>query len=96
LIVSGTHSTALLLGLTASHFARKSSVVGVSFSVEFVRAVLADEVVTLEWIVEAVRHPPKRGGHLVDLKGCLRNKSGEVCVSARGTVLVGRDTPSRK
>jgi acyl dehydratase len=39
LIASGTHTTALLLGLTASHFSKKGSVVGLEFWVRFRRPV---------------------------------------------------------
>jgi acyl dehydratase len=34
-IASGTHTTALLLGLTASHFSRDASMVGLEFWVQF-------------------------------------------------------------
>ena len=91
LIVSGTHTTALLLGLTASHFAKLGAVIGVGFSVSFAQPVHADECVTFEWTVDAVCPCSKRGGQRVDMKGCLRNASGRVCVSATGSVLVGID-----
>ena len=89
LIVSGTHTTALLLGLTASHFSKLGSVVGVRFSVAFQRPVHADESVLLEWIVDGIRTKPNGNGRLVDMTGSLRNREGEVCVSATGTVLIG-------
>ena len=91
LIVSGTHTTALLLGLTASHFGKRGAVIGVGFSVSFEHPVHADECVTLEWTVDAVRPCSKGGGQRVDMKGCLRNASGRVCLSATGSVLVGID-----
>jgi 3-hydroxybutyryl-CoA dehydratase len=91
LIVSGTHTAALLLGLTASHFSKQGSVVGVKFSVAFHRAVRADETVLLEWVVDEVRPRSKGSGRFVDMTGSLRNRQGEVCVSATGTVLVGAD-----
>ena len=47
LIVSGRHTTALLLGLTASHFAKRGVVIGVGFSVSIERPVYADKCVTL-------------------------------------------------
>jgi 3-hydroxybutyryl-CoA dehydratase len=91
LIVSGTHTTALLLGLTASHFAKRGAVIGVGFSVSFERPVYGDERVTLEWTVDTV-HPCSRGsGQRVEMKGCLRDARGKVCVSATGTVLIGID-----
>lgn len=95
LIVSGTHTTALLLGLTASHFSKLGSVVGVGFSVAFERPVYANESVVLEWVVNAVRPRPGREGQFVDMTGSVRNRAGEVCVSATGTVLIGLDLSVR-
>lgn len=91
LIVSGTHTTALLLGLTASHFSKRGTVVGVSFSVAFARPVAADESVLLEWVVNDVRPRPQGRGQLVEMTGSVRDRRGDVCVSATGTVLVGLD-----
>ena len=91
LIVSGTQTAALLLGLTASHFAKQGTVIGVGFSVSFERPVYGDESVTLEWAVDTVRPCSTGGGQRVDMKGCLRNASGTICVSATGSVLVGVD-----
>jgi acyl dehydratase len=49
LIASGTHTTALLLGLTASHFSKHGSMVGLEFWVRFRRPIYADETLRLEW-----------------------------------------------
>lgn len=95
LIVSGTHTTALLMGLTASHFSKTTSVVGIAFGIELRRPVFADAAVILTWTVTAVQ--PHKGGpaQRVDLAGDLRDGQGRVCVSATGQVLVGLDeTPS--
>jgi len=42
-IASGTHTTALLLALTASHFSKTCAMVGLEFWVRFRKAVRADE-----------------------------------------------------
>jgi acyl dehydratase len=88
LIASGTHTTALLLGLTASHFSRTHSVVGISFSVELRRPVYADATVWMEWEVTAAT-PGDHGSQRVTLRGSMRDEAGEKCVAARGTVQVG-------
>ncbi|MGO4605959.1 MaoC family dehydratase [Variovorax sp. 2RAF20] len=88
LIASGTHTTALLLGLTASHFSQMHSVVGISFSVDLHRPVCADATVWMEWEVIAVTHGD-RGSQRVTLRGSMRDEVGEECVAARGTVRVG-------
>jgi acyl dehydratase len=89
LIASGTHTTALLLGLTASHFSRITSVVGRRFTVEFRRAVAADAAVGIEWRVVAITPRPGRRGRTVQLEGALvDHASGEACVTAQGEVVI--------
>jgi 3-hydroxybutyryl-CoA dehydratase len=88
LIVSGTHTTALMMGLTASYFAQRGTVLGLHFSVDLLLPVWADETVTLEWAVESALCRPK-GGHVLELGGAVRDCEGQVRVRARGRVLVG-------
>jgi len=89
LIASGTHTTAILLGLTASHFSKITSVVGRRFTVEFRRAVRADATVIVEWQVMGLTPRATRPGKIVRLEGTLTDKSsGEVCVAAQGEVVV--------
>ena len=89
LIASGTHTTALLLGLTASHFSKITSVVGRRFSVEFRRAVRADATVTIAWQVMDLTPRATRPGIIVRLEGTVTDQaSGEVCVVGRGEVVV--------
>lgn len=89
LIASGTHTAALLMGLTASHFAKRGTVVGVGFDIAFRRPVFATACVTLAWTVTGVE--PHRGGpgRLVALRGAVRDEAGRDCVEATGRVLVG-------
>ena len=88
LIVSGTHTAALLLGLTASHFAQRASVVGIRFAVDFLQAVRADAAVTMAWSVTRVHRHPGGRGWFVDLSGELCSEDQGLCVTASGTVLV--------
>jgi len=89
LIASGTHTTALLLGLTASYFSKHGSVVGVEFAVKFQRAVLADQKIQLQWTVSGLEPYEKGAGQRVHLAGQLIDSRGAVCVAATGQVLVG-------
>lgn len=90
LIVSGTHSSALLFGLTASHFSKATSVVGRRFTVQFKRAVRADAKVIIEWRVVGLATRASRPGTVVQLDGDMRDAaSGEVCVRATGEVVIG-------
>jgi 3-hydroxybutyryl-CoA dehydratase len=87
-IASGAQTTGLLMGLTATHFSRRSAMVGLDFWFRFRRAVYADETVRLEWLVVAVRPAPRLSGEIVELRGRLRNAAGETAVGAKGRVLV--------
>lgn len=88
LIASGTHTTALLLGLTASHFSTKGSMVGLEFWVRFRRAIYADETVKLEWLVIKVTPNEKLGGEVVELRGRIQCQDGKTALGAKGRVLV--------
>src|SRR5262245_16087871 len=88
LIASGTQTTALLLGLTATHFSKGTSMVGLEYWVGFRRPVFADETIYLEWLVIKVTPNPRLGGHIVDLRGRIRGQDGQTAVGAKGRVLI--------
>lgn len=88
LVASGTQTTALLLGLTASHFAAHGTMVGLEFWVQFRRPVLADETITVEWLVVKVEERPDRRARLVHLCGRVTGQQGRTAVGAKGLVLV--------
>lgn len=87
LIVSGTHTTALILGLTASHFSKSHSVVGISFSVEFRKPVFADASVHIKWEVVATSKT-RNNAHRVELRGGMYDENGALCVQATGAVRI--------
>lgn len=91
LIASGTHTTSLLLGLTATHFARRGSVLGTSFSVDLLRPVLATETVLMEWCVTSIAAHSK-GGSILELQGAMRGADERTRVLAQGTVLFTPDS----
>jgi 3-hydroxybutyryl-CoA dehydratase len=88
LIASGTHTTALLLGLTASHFSKRAAMVGLEFWVRFRRPVYADETVRLEWLVVKVTPNQKLNGDIVELRGRIRAQDGQTALGAKGRVLL--------
>jgi acyl dehydratase len=88
LIASGTHTTALLLGLTAAHFSRGAVMVGLEFWVRFRRAIYADETIQLEWLVVKVTPNAKLKGDIVELRGRIKGESGQTALGAKGRVLV--------
>jgi 3-hydroxybutyryl-CoA dehydratase len=88
LIASGTHTTALLLGLTAAHFSPRGSMLGLEFWVRFRRPVFADETIRLEWLVVRVTWSDKLNGDIVELRGRIQGADGRTALGARGRVLV--------
>lgn len=88
LIASGTHTTALLLGLTASHFSQHGAMVGLEFWVRFRRPIYADETIRLEWLVVKVTPNEKLRGEIVELRGRITGQDGQTSVGAKGRVLV--------
>ena len=88
LIASGPQTTAHLLALTASHFSQRGAMLGLEFWVRFRRPVYADETITLEWLVVSVKHNARLGGDVIDLRGRIRNQTGETAVGAKGRILL--------
>ena len=88
LIASGTHTTALLLGLTARHYSKGAAMVGLEFWVRFRRPVYADETIRLEWLVIKVTPSEKLHGDIVELRGRIRTGDGQTALGAKGRVLV--------
>src|SRR5262249_1681256 len=82
LIASGTHTTALLLGLTASHYSKHGAMVGLEFWVRFRRPIFADETIRLEWLVVKVTPHEKLKGEVVELRGRIKGQSGETALGA--------------
>ena len=87
-IASGTFTTALLLGLTASHYSQSAAMVGLEFWVRFRRPIYADETIRLEWLVVKVTPNPKLQGDVVELRGRIRNQCGDTALGAKGRILV--------
>jgi len=87
-IASGTFTTALLLGLTASHYSKSAAMVGLEFWVRFRRPIYADETIRLDWLVVKVTPNPKLKGDVVELRGRIRNESRDTALGAKGRILV--------
>jgi acyl dehydratase len=87
-IASGPQTTSLLMGLTATHFSARGAMLGMEFSFRFMRPVLADQRVKLEWLVVRVGPAARSRGEIVDLRGRLQTQDGRTAVGAKGRVLV--------
>ncbi|MEM7131504.1 MAG: MaoC family dehydratase [Chloroflexota bacterium] len=88
LIASGTHTSALLMGLTANHFSTFGAMVGLEFSLYFKKPVFADETIVLEWLIVDTKPHKRTQGLIVDLRGRIQNSEGITSVGAKGKVLV--------
>lgn len=87
-IASGTYTTALLLGLTATYFSRSSSMLGLDYWVGFKRAIFADEKIRLEWLVVRVTPNEKLRGVVVELRGRILGEDGKTSLGAKGRLLI--------
>ncbi len=88
LTASGTHTIALLLAPTASHFSKKGAMLGLEFWVRFLRPIYADETILLEWMVVKVTPNEKLKGEIVDLRGRIKGQDGTTSLGAKGRILV--------
>ncbi len=88
LIASGTHTSSLLMALTATHFSQRAQPLGLDFSLKFHKAVHADDTLRLAWTVTRVQWKASLGGDLVSLTGEARNQRDELVLAATGTLLV--------
>ena len=87
-IASGPHTSALLMGCTASHFSRSGPMLGLEFSFRFRQPVHANQTLSIEWLVVAVRTSRRLGGDVVDLRGRMQDATGNTVVGAKGRVLL--------
>jgi 3-hydroxybutyryl-CoA dehydratase len=87
-LASGTQTTAQLMALTATHFAKRGAMLGLEFWFRFNKPVYADETIDLEWLIVSVKQTSRRDGEIIDLRGRLRTQHGETAVGAKGRVLV--------
>ncbi len=93
IIASGQQSSALMMGLVASHFSRADDghardMLCLNFNFAFKAPIHADTDVDLRWAVTLVEFNPRLDGWIGHLNGHARCDGGTDCVIARGTVLV--------
>jgi acyl dehydratase len=88
LIVSGPHVSALLLGLTATHFSQRCAPLGLEFTIHFARAIRAGTTLELAWTLERLVPKASLGGHLATLAGQAADDEGQVHVRATGLLLL--------
>ncbi|MEP7297994.1 MAG: MaoC family dehydratase [Burkholderiales bacterium] len=92
-IASGQHTSALLMGMLATHFSRSDDGVArrmlcLNMNFAFKRPVFAEQDVDLQWRVSKVEWNRLLGGMLSHLDGYASIVPGHPSVIARGTILV--------
>ena len=88
LIASGTHVSALMMGLTATHFSQSCAPLGLEFTLRFARAIHAGATLELRWIVTALTSKASLRGDLATLDGSAHDDAGVVYVEGKALLLL--------
>jgi acyl dehydratase len=91
IIASGSHVSALLMGMCAGHFADKGTNVGLDFTFRFQAPVRIDDTVTLRWRVSATSPKLSLKGDIVTLEGEAVRSDGIVAVISTAHALLFHD-----
>src|SRR5207249_5971418 len=67
IIASGPHLSAIFMGITATHFSRRGTALGLEFNFQFRKAARAGETLELRWRVVRVEPKEKLRGEIVFL-----------------------------
>ena len=93
IIASGQQTTALMIGLAASHFSRSDDglareLLCLNFNFAFKAPVFAEQELVLNWRVASVEWNATLGGWLFHADGRATVRNAHPCVIGRGTLLV--------
>jgi acyl dehydratase len=88
LIASGTHTSALILGLIASYLSERWPSLGLGFSVRLKKAVRAGETLTVSGRVVSITPKPSLRGDLAIIEAEMSNADGQAAVSVRSESLL--------
>ena len=88
IIASGSHVSALLMGMAAGHFADKGLNVGLDFTFRFQAPVRVDDDVLMRWTITESMPKLSLKGDIVTLEGEAIRSDGIVAVSCTGHALL--------
>jgi acyl dehydratase len=93
IIASGQQTTAMMIGLAASHFSRSDDglvreLLCLNFNFAFKAPVFAEQELVLHWRVASVEWSESLGGLLFHADGRATVRNAHPCVIGRGTLLV--------
>jgi acyl dehydratase len=91
IIVCGPHISSLMMGLAAQHFSQNYAMVGLDFSIQFLKAIKAGELIDMEWEVVGTQYKDSLNGEILDLKGKITNEQGVIAVTSSSKVLVTKE-----
>ncbi len=87
-IASGSHVSALLMGMVAGHFADKGTNVGLDFSFRFQAPVRVDDMITMRWTVTASMPKLSLKGDIITLEGEAVRSDGIVAIASAAHALL--------
>jgi acyl dehydratase len=91
LIASGTQSMSWILGSLGVFVTERCNSLGLEFDFKLRRAVPADCVAVVSWEIMSLQAKPSLNGHIMMLKGELRDQTGQAMVTANAKILVLAD-----
>jgi acyl dehydratase len=91
IIASGSHVSALLMGMCAGHFADKGTNVGLDFAFRFQAPIRVDDTVTMRWRVAGASTKLSLKGDIVTLEGEAIRSDGIVAVTCTAHALIFHD-----
>jgi acyl dehydratase len=88
LIASGSHVTALMMGMVSDYFADKGTNVGLDFSFRFQAPIRANDLVTIRWTITESMPKLSLRGDIITLEGEAVRENGIIAVSSTAHALL--------
>ncbi len=88
IIASGSHVTALLMGLVADYFSDKGTNVGLDFSFRFQAPVRAGDTIVMRWTITESMPKLSLRGDVITLEGEAVRENGIIAVSSTAHALL--------
>ena len=88
IIASGPHYSSLFVAMTATHFFKTRSGVGLEFNLKFLRSVYANVALSMTWTVTKIEHNVSLGGDIVSLTGSITDPAGNSLLAGEGKILL--------
>ncbi|QBD76435.1 hypothetical protein EPA93_10600 [Ktedonosporobacter rubrisoli] len=88
IIACGPQVTSLMMGLVATYFSQGQAMLGLEFNFRFLKAVKAEDTITIDWEITSVEPKASLQGDIVSLAGVASNLQGQTVIAGKGKVLV--------